>query len=123
VLVGGDNPNNSRYAYNNTGTAGVTGASPNPPPAPGSGLPGDPRSQTRGLEAKISLLDLGFDPGELPLTGNLTFKVAAMVTAGDGYVTNQTLPGIDKGNDHTFNLGQRPDLTNETNAPVTSLSR
>ena len=108
ALTGGTNPNLSEYAYNNTGTAGVPGESPNAPPAPGSGQPGDPRSQTRGLEAKISLADLGLTP---PITEDLTIKVAVMLTAGDGYVSNQMLPGTGKGNDHTFNLGPRPDLT------------
>lgn len=111
MLSGGTNPNGSEYAYNNTGTAGVTGESANAPPAPGSGLPGDPRSQTRGLEAKISLADLGLTP---PISGDLALKVAVLLTAPDGYVSNQTLPGIQNGNDHATNLGPRPDFTTVT---------
>ncbi|NLE57152.1 MAG: hypothetical protein GX616_02240, partial [Planctomycetes bacterium] len=111
ALSNGTNPNGSEFAFNNTGTAGVTGESASAPPAPGSGLPGDPRSQTRGLEAKISLADLGLTP---PITGDLTVQVAVLLTAGDGYVSNQTLPGIQNANDHTTNLGPRPDFTTVT---------
>lgn len=107
LLVSGTNPNGSEFAYNNTGTAGVTGASVNPPPAAGSGLPGDPRSQTRGLEARISLADLGLTT---PVTGPLTVKAMAILTAGDGYVSNQTLPGLALGT-ATTNPGLRPDFT------------
>ncbi|MDM8004596.1 MAG: hypothetical protein QUV05_00360 [Phycisphaerae bacterium] len=116
ALSNGTNPNVSEFAYNNTGTAGVTGESASAPPAAGSGLPGDPRSQTRGLEAKISLADLGLTP---PISGDLVVKVAVLLTAPDGYVSNQTLPGVQNGNDHTTNLGPRPDFTTVTGTQYT----
>ncbi len=105
-LTGGTNPNGSEFAFNNTGTAGVSGSAV---AAPGSGSPGDPRSQTRGLEARISLLDLGFSPGDLPVA-ELNVKAAVLLTSGEGFVSSQTLPGIGAGLSGA-NLGNRPDLT------------
>lgn len=105
VLINGTNPNASEFAYNNTGYAGVTGAAV---AAAGSGLDGDPRTQVTGLEAKISLLDLGFSA--VPVSGPLDIKVAMLLTSGGGLVSNQTLPGLAKDTDIT-NLDMRPDFT------------
>lgn len=102
-LTNGTNPNGSEFAFDNSGTAGVTGAAV---AAAGSGSPGDPRSQTRGLEAKISLLDLGFAPQQLPVA-NLDVKAMVMLTSSDGYVSNQILPGAGLGTS-VLSLGSRP---------------
>lgn len=98
AISGGTNPNNSEYAYNNTGVDGVTGDSV-----------GDPSTQTTGLEARISLLDLGFAPEDLPVT-SLPLKIAALLTSADGFVSNQTLPGTGGGTTQP-NLEFRPDFT------------
>ena len=97
--------NGSEFAFNNTGIGGVTGTEV---AAPGSGLAGDPRTQTRGLEARIALADLGFAPGQLPVT-SLSVKVAALLTTGDGVVSSQVLPGTALGTDAN-NLGPRPNF-------------
>ncbi|MBI4581733.1 MAG: hypothetical protein HY718_18700, partial [Planctomycetes bacterium] len=107
TLNGGTNPNGSKFAFNNTGKFGVTGESTTPPPAPGSGLPGDPRSQTTGLEAKIHLADLGYT---VPVASPLTIKMSALLTGSGGFVSNQTLPPIGGGTS-LANLGWRPDFT------------
>jgi len=114
VLSNGTNPNGSEFAYNNTGYAGVTGSAV---AAPGSGLPGDPRTQTTGLEAKISLLDLGFAPESLPLTEPVTVKVAVLLTSGPGMVSNQTLPGI-AGANPPANIGWRPNFAGITTGGI-----
>ncbi len=103
VLVNGNNPNGSEFAYNNTGYNGVTG---NTVAAPGSSLPGDPRTQTTGLEAKIALADLGI---AVPLTGELTIRIAVVLTSGGGRVSSQTLPGIG-GPNPPADIGLRPDF-------------
>lgn len=106
TLTGGENPNGSEFAFDNSGFMGVTDTEVAPP---GSGQPGDPRTQTTGLEARISLLDLGFDAGDLPLT-NLSLRMSVLLTSGGGIVSNQVLPGIGAGTDPT-NLDFRPDFT------------
>lgn len=123
-LTGGSNPNGSEFAYNNTGTAGVSATAVT---AAGSGLPGDPRSQTRGLEAKVSLLDLGFTAEDLPVT-SLDLKIAVLLTNSGGSVSNQTLPGLGYGvvaNPDLTNLGARPSfvtVAGDQYASVTGLT-
>jgi hypothetical protein len=119
VLGGGTNPNGSLYAFNNTGKLGVTGESSTPPPAAGSGTTGDPRTQTTGLEAKIHLADLGYTT---PVTSPLGIKVAALLTSGDGYVSNQTLPPIGGGTS-LANLGSRPNFTTVAGNQFATVSR
>lgn len=119
VLGGGDNPNASQFAFNNTGKLGVTGESPTPPPAAGSGLPGDPRSQTTGLEARIHLADLGYTT---PVAGPLEIKVSALLTGSDGFISNQTLPPIGGGTDLS-SLGARPDFTGVAGDQFATVSR
>lgn len=104
-LTGGVNVNGSEFAFNNTGIGGVTVTDV---AAPASGLVGDPRTQTRGLEARISLADLGFGPGQLPVA-SLSVKVAVLLTSGDGTVSSQVLPGTGLGTDGA-NLGPRPNF-------------
>ncbi len=116
VLSGGDNPNNWEVAFNNEGTAGVTGSAVE---AAGSGLTGDPRTQTSGLEAKISLEDLGYT---LPLAGDLELGITALITSGAGGVSNQVLPGI-QGGLSQVNLDFRPDFTQVTGTQYASVTR
>ncbi len=121
TLTGGTNPNDSLYAYNNTGVAGVNGT--------GDAALGDPRTQITGLEARISLLDLGFTPGQLPLAGPLNVKAMVVLVAPDGQVSNQTLPGIagfvpnplcDAGN--PLSLCRRPNFNNVSGSQFVSAS-
>ncbi len=105
VLSGGTNPNGSQFAFDNTGTAGVTFSAV---AAPGSNAPGDPRSQTKGLEAKISLKDLGV---ALPATDPLNLRVSVLLLGGGGLVSNQTLPPVNASPTvSTTHLGMRPDF-------------
>jgi hypothetical protein len=103
VLTGGDNPNNSQYAFDNSAFAGVTDTAV---ATPGSGNPGDPRTQTRGLEARIHLADLGLTPP----VDTLEFNAMVILAAGNGSISNQTLPGVGRGTD-TTNLDLRPDFS------------
>jgi hypothetical protein len=116
----GTNPNGWEVAYNNTGFAGVTGSVVS---APGSGTTGDPRTQITGLEAKISLLDLGFTQDDIarftdPVNPEpLAIKVAILLTSGGGLVSNQTLPGI-AGANPPANIGSRPDFAGITTGGI-----
>lgn len=103
ALDGGTNDNSWEAAFNNEGVAGVTGSAV---ATAGSQLPGDPRSQTSGLEAKLHLEDLGFT---LPLSGDLRFRISVLLTSGAGSVSNQVLPGIQGGLSQVI-LGFRPQL-------------
>ena len=90
TLTGGTNPNGSQYAFNNQGTQGVTATAV---AAAGSGLPGDPRTQTQGLEARIHLADLGYS---LPLAGDLTITapIAGTITAKNIEIGREVSPGL-----------------------------
>jgi hypothetical protein len=94
-------------AFDNTGRDGVTGFTGNPPDAPGStGVKGDPRSQTTGLEMRIPLADIG-----ATLSPDLDIKMMVLITSSDGtIVSNQILPGISAGA-NADNLGARPDFS------------
>jgi len=84
VLSGGTNTNDDRFVMNNTNVLGVNGS--NPPP-------GDPLTATTGLEARISMAELGVDLS----TGTHCQDVKVMVILGNGngqYLSNQCLPGF-----------------------------
>lgn len=119
TLTGGDNPNDSLFAFNNTGKQGVTGESTTPPPAPGSGTAGDPRTQITGLEAKIKLSDLGYT---VPVASPFSIKLAVLLTSSDGFVSNQVLPPIGAGTSMA-NLGWRPDFTAVTGNQYATVTR
>jgi len=105
-LIDGTNPNNMQVAFDNSNQLGVTDTVVAPV---GSGQLGDPRTATSGMEAVISLLDLGYTAEQLPLE-NLNLKMSVILVSGSGYVSNQILPGINAGTDPT-NLDMRPDFT------------
>ena len=101
VLAGGTNTNDDRFAVNNTNVLGVNGATP---PA------GDPLTATTGLEARISMAELGVDLS----TGThcQDIKVMVMLGNGDGaWLSNQCLPGLVAGSANLDN-DPRPETNN-----------
>lgn len=93
LLTGGVNPDDLRVAFDNLNSAGVTASSPD-----------DAATATRGFESVIPWTYLGvtFPPS----LGQL--KVVAFVSAPNGFVSNQWLPGLPAS---TPNPGFIPDLT------------
>lgn len=108
-LTDGTNANNDVFSFNNSNTAGVRGTGDNPP--------GDPLTATTGIEARISMAELGVNLG----AGGVCPTIGVMVILGnsDGeYLSNQCLPGFvagtgNIGNDPTtkFNFGDNTQLT------------
>jgi len=102
VLDGGTNVNNDLFSLNNTNTAGVAGF-----PA-GTG---DPLTATTGLEARISMTELGVNLAGGGVCPNIGVMVILGNQSGE-YLSNQCLPGFVAGtgninNDPTtkFNFG------------------
>jgi hypothetical protein len=85
TLADGDNPNNLMLAFDNTNILGVT-----------SSGAADAGTATTGIEASISLADLGLS--NLPPT----LGVQALLVSGGGYVSSQSLPAMPAG---TADLG------------------
>ncbi len=107
VLDGGTNVNNNLFSLNNTNTAGVAGFP--------SGT-GDPLTATTGLEARISMTELGVNLAG----GGVCPTIGVMVILGNQtgeWMSNQCLPGFVAGtgninNDPTtkFNFGDNTQL-------------
>lgn len=93
VLTGGDNPNGSEFAFDNSNDLGVLGIGD----MGGLGLPS---SATFGLEAVIKFADLGITSQPCRL------KIMAIVAGGDGgYLSNQCLAGLPVGSGNLGNEG------------------
>lgn len=102
VLDGGTNVNNDLFSLNNTNTAGVAGFP--------SGT-GDPFTATTGLEARISMAELGVNLAGGGVCPNIGVMVILGNQSGE-WLSNQCLPGFVAGtgninNDPTtkFNFG------------------
>lgn len=96
ALAGGTNTFDDRFVLNNTNSLGVAGFP--------SGT-GDPLTATTGLEARISLAELGVD---LAAGGGVCPNIGVMVILGNQsgeYLSNQCLPGFVPG---TGNINNDP---------------
>jgi hypothetical protein len=84
--TGAVNPNNDEFAFDNSNQAGVVGTG-----QPGD--PGDPSTATAGLEARISLSELGITAADC-----IHVKVLAILGNQNGiWLSNQFLPSLAPG--------------------------
>src|SRR4029079_2548380 len=63
--------------------------------------------------------DLGYTGA---LTSSVTVKISVILTSGDGFVSNQTLPGIGAGT-NTTSLGLRPNFTTVAGNQFASITK
>ena len=92
IILGGDNPHGSQFAFDNSNLAGVTG------------------TETSGAATATSGFEVYFahDDLELPVGGESFIGLAAFLLLPDGNVVNQWLPGAGPG---ASILGIAPDMT------------
>ncbi|MFH1419485.1 MAG: hypothetical protein ABII12_14510 [Planctomycetota bacterium] len=97
--TGGSNPNNNEFAFNHSNNNGVVASDD-------LASPGEPSTATTGLEARISLTEIGATFGSCA-----DIKVMAVLTGSDGtYLSNQFLPALIWETDYNVGSYTDPDL-------------